>query len=520
MPTQPTTRAQISGYNFMVRRMEHAIVRRDVRMLHDPMRSQSRAFTVGIILAALGLAAMGVLALLKPQDKIADNKILVGKDSGAMYVVLGDTIHPALNLASAKLAAGDSGGGGTSRPKIVKESELGKHSRGQLVGIPGAPSAMPTGDKDGKSKIWTVCDVDQSGGKPAGGALRTTVIVGDPALGDNASVLGRGKGLLVQAGDGSDKDTAYLAYRGTHGAIRAKLDIGDPAVIKALSIDSSQTPRPVSTGLLNAIPEVTAVSSPRIDAIGTTPSWHSPDDMKVGAVVYTNQGESKQYYVVLRDGLQAITAVVKDMIRNTNSLHMDDADKITPDAQTSAPVSHGLDAQIAEYPQGALQIMQPDENPVSCLSWKPLGTIADRKQNNVGAELSILSGRQLPLAKDAKPVPLAQSDGSGTKADTAYVHPGTGDFVLSTGIERDSKSSYNMFYISDSGLRYQVKNADSRKALGLDSIQPELAPDPIVRLLGYGPTLGREEAMVAHDGVQQDPNAVPLPSTATAKPGN
>ncbi|UGT69152.1 type VII secretion protein EccB [Nocardia gipuzkoensis] len=32
MPSKPTTRWQVSGYRFLVRRMEHALVRRDVRM--------------------------------------------------------------------------------------------------------------------------------------------------------------------------------------------------------------------------------------------------------------------------------------------------------------------------------------------------------------------------------------------------------------------------------------------------------------------------------------------------------
>lgn len=47
MAVTPTTRWQVNGYRFLVRRMEHALVRRDVRMLHDPMRSQSRALAVG-----------------------------------------------------------------------------------------------------------------------------------------------------------------------------------------------------------------------------------------------------------------------------------------------------------------------------------------------------------------------------------------------------------------------------------------------------------------------------------------
>ena len=136
MPAQPTTRWQVNGHRFLVRRMEHALVRRDVRMLHDPMRSQSRSLAVGAILAALGLGVCGVLALLRPQDKIGDNRIVVGKDSGAMFVVVGDTLHPVLNLASARLIAGEA-----AKPAIVKEAEIGKRARGSLVGIPGAPSA-------------------------------------------------------------------------------------------------------------------------------------------------------------------------------------------------------------------------------------------------------------------------------------------------------------------------------------------------------------------------------------------
>jgi hypothetical protein len=41
MAGQPTTRLHVSGYRFLVRRMEHALLRGDIRMLHDPMRAQS-----------------------------------------------------------------------------------------------------------------------------------------------------------------------------------------------------------------------------------------------------------------------------------------------------------------------------------------------------------------------------------------------------------------------------------------------------------------------------------------------
>ena len=57
MARQLTTRAQVNGYRFLLRRLDHALIRRDVRMLHDPMRSQGRALAVGAVLGVLVLAA-------------------------------------------------------------------------------------------------------------------------------------------------------------------------------------------------------------------------------------------------------------------------------------------------------------------------------------------------------------------------------------------------------------------------------------------------------------------------------
>src|SRR6185369_14680794 len=135
--------------------MEHALVRRDVRMLHDPMRSQSRALAVGALLSLLVVAGCGALALIRPQDSIGSARIVVGKESGAMFVVVDETLHPVLNLASARLIVGSA-----DRPVIVKESELGTRPRGALLGIPGAPSALPHQDPG----AWTLCDSIAPGG--------------------------------------------------------------------------------------------------------------------------------------------------------------------------------------------------------------------------------------------------------------------------------------------------------------------------------------------------------------------
>lgn len=38
-----TTKVQVSGWRFLLRRLEHAIVRRDTRMFDDPLQFYSRS---------------------------------------------------------------------------------------------------------------------------------------------------------------------------------------------------------------------------------------------------------------------------------------------------------------------------------------------------------------------------------------------------------------------------------------------------------------------------------------------
>ncbi|WP_330252308.1 type VII secretion protein EccB [Nocardia sp. NBC_00565] len=485
MPSKPTTRWQVSGYRFLVRRMEHALVRRDVRMLHDPMRSQSRAYAAGLIMAIVVLAGCGVLALLRPQDKIGSSKILIGKESGAVYVVINDVVHPTLNLASARLAAGS-----PEKASIVKESEIGKKSRGQLIGIPGAPSSLRF-DKDGKGRIWTVCDQLKVDGSKD---LTTSVLAGPLSLGEKASVMGKDRALLVQG-----KDSAYLIYDGK----RARIDLKERAVTDALKITGA-TARPIGEGLLNTIPEVLRIIPPHIDNPGGSVAY-SISGHRIGDVVQVPT-EPDVNYVVLRDGLQPISRVTAEIIRNSNPTTATSS-WIEHIERTHADISQAL--PVGDYPQSAPSLIQTKDDPVSCLSWKPLAAAAENKDGGSRAELTVLTGVALPIPDKAKLVPLAQADGSGANADAVYIPPGTGAFVQTTGIEPDSRRKDSKFYIADTGVRYGIKDADAEKALGMDTdsgTKPEPAPWPIIGLLAAGPSLARADAMVAHDGVAADPS--------------
>ena len=131
MARQPTTRLQVSGYRFLVRRMEHALLRGDVGMLHDPMRAQSLSLIAGCVLAIVVVAACAILAFLRPNAGLGDAAIVMSRDSGALYVRIDDTLHPVLNLASARLATGS-----VARPEVVSPADIDKAKRGPLLGHP------------------------------------------------------------------------------------------------------------------------------------------------------------------------------------------------------------------------------------------------------------------------------------------------------------------------------------------------------------------------------------------------
>ncbi|MCU1645291.1 MAG: secretion system protein EccB1 [Nocardia sp.] len=489
MPSKPTTRWQVSGYRFLVRRMEHALVRRDVRMLHDPMRSQSRAFSVGLILACVALAGCGVLALLRPQDKIGSNKILIGKDTGAVYVVLDNVVHPALNLTSARLAAGEA-----AKPATVKETELAKKPRGQLIGIPGAPASLAFESKS-NGRTWTICDVLANDGSRT---LTTSVLAGDPVQG-KVSGLDSGKGLLVQG-----RDHTYLVYDNQ----RAQVDMNDRAVVDALDI-RGLTPRPISPGLLDSIPEVLPIVPPLIADVGAALNY-SIGDHRIGDVVQVRTDNKN--YVVLADGLQPVSALTADIVRNAYRSTAAD-DHIGQADRTGAPVSSAL--PVANYPDTAPGIVDGKDQPVDCLSWRPVES-ADQTDGSRHADLTVLTGHAVPIPDRARLVPLAQADGNGPAVDSFYMKPGAGAYVQTTGIEPDSQRRDSLFFVSDYGVRYGIKNLESAKALGMDpeSVRPEPAPWSIAGLIASGPTLSRESAMVAHDGVVPDPNPAKDPVKA------
>src|SRR6185312_9791905 len=147
-----TTKIQVSGWRFLLRRVEHAIVRRDTRMFDDPLQFYSRAVFLGIVLAVVICLGAALLAYFKPLGKRGGDSLLVDRTTNQLYVMMPgtDQLRPVYNLTSARLVLGNPG-----TPVAVKSDELNRMPKGQPIGIPGAPYATPLG---GEESMWTLCD--------------------------------------------------------------------------------------------------------------------------------------------------------------------------------------------------------------------------------------------------------------------------------------------------------------------------------------------------------------------------
>jgi hypothetical protein len=245
MAGQPTTPLQVSGYRFVRRRVEGALLRGDVR----PVHARGQSLVVGCLLAAVAVAGCALLAFVAPQPSLGNAPIVMGRQSGALYVRVGDVLHPVLNLASARLIAATD-----AHPQPVRESDLGRAKRGPLLGIPGAPQVVGTALSDAET-TWAVCDT-------AGDTAPTTTVIVTLGLPASGTHVEQQQPLLVTSGAGA---TTYLLHRGR----RSVVDLADPSMAGA---PAGLVPQRVSELLLNAIPEAPPEFADAVAAPPASPS--------------------------------------------------------------------------------------------------------------------------------------------------------------------------------------------------------------------------------------------------------
>lgn len=261
MPRTPTTPAQISGHRFLVRRVEHALVRADARMLHDPLRTRGRAVGAGVVLLVLVLAGTVILGLLRPRDGAADADILLVRDTGALHVRIGERLHPVANLASARLVLGRA-----DEPVRVGRGALEGAAAGHPVGIASAPEVAASDPVPAPPAVGVCEDARPELHEPV--AVRESIA--------RTGALPADDGLSALLSDGAR--TWFV-----HGGTRARIDPADPALARALGLAGAPV-RPAGPALLGALPEVAPVAVPELADAGARVGRPAPFDV-VGRVV-------------------------------------------------------------------------------------------------------------------------------------------------------------------------------------------------------------------------------------------
>ncbi|MEU7479340.1 type VII secretion protein EccB [Lentzea sp. NPDC042327] len=526
MASTPTTKSQVQAYQFVLRRMQSALVRRDAVMLHDPMRNHSRATSVGVILGIVGLLGFLVYGFFKPAPRLdKETQIAISKETGQVYVVDNATSTPVLvpmtNLASARLlwysrsnpdqaqsgggdapggsVGGASGGAAGGEPKLVSEAALSKYPRGRLTGLPDAPDVLPKPETRIDAQ-WSVCDTLDldafRSNQAAANQIKTSVIAGvsegNPKLGDNA--------VLVQQRTGAKK--AYLIYKKPEGfdisssTVRAEVDLRDDKVMNALNLRGKQ-PRAVSTALLNSISEAKPLKAPVIPRQGEQAAYVTETRVNIGDVISVSLTGTQRFMVALEDGFQEVGQTVGDLLRWAYANNKK-ATELSPSAVTNnLEPKNKLD--LTQYPEKTPTTIEPNaNNAVLCLGWKGKDYESQNRTQHA-IDTSVTIGSALPGPKDMSPVQLGAPGAAGEIIDQFLMLPGKAAVVRASQGTGDFGAG-PVHIVTGRGVRYGVPDGGTAAALGLEGTFPP-APNDILNLLPQGPQLNRGDANRSYDAI-------------------
>ena len=244
-----TSRLQVTAHYFWNRRNASALSHHGVRLEYDPEQRRMAGIILGFTFTLLAVALMAILAWFKPAGQVGSSAILADRDTGATYVLVDGRLHPALNLVSARLIAGEN-----SRPTFVKAAELSKYPQGPIVGIVGAPTQMPI--RTGLQSDWAVCDTAPKATPTASAAEQpvVTAIAGPLQTGLRSAPLAMPDAILAR-----HNTKTYVIWNGH----RSEVDLSNKSVALALGIESTaSTPVPMSTALFDAIPATDPLINP------------------------------------------------------------------------------------------------------------------------------------------------------------------------------------------------------------------------------------------------------------------
>ncbi len=458
-----TRRDQLHSYQFLTQRVLSALVMRETDPAQSPLRRGVGAVFVGVMIAVLVAAGYGVYGIFTKvgnDNWRSDGAVVVEKESGASFVYLDGKLHPALNYASALLAARH------TPPTVfrVPGKSLTGVPRDLAIGIPQAPSSLPAGDKT-VGFPWTVCS---SPGGEGGQTPQTivTMLIGQTVEGGHE--LTDDEGLLV-----TDGTSRYLVWKGYRYLLRQS-----DKVIGALF--GAPTAARVGKAWLNALPAGVDIGPIDVPKGGTS----TVSGYKVGDLLVST-GSVAAYYLVYPDGLAVLTPVQRALV-----LGAGEPQPIDVARAADSPKSNRLSTSG-----------DPGQAP---------GNVPKLVTNAAQAPCARTdSGRFAPTVSTGGSVEVSNAIRTPARSPTGtplvnlvLMPPGRAAVVrmmASPGAQTGA-----LAVVTDTGTRYPVADENSLQYLGFQPGQAIELPDRLAAQLPAGPTLdagtARQAAPVSRSG--------------------
>jgi type VII secretion protein EccB len=455
----PSRREQIQSYQYLMQRVVNAFVSGEADPSMSPTRRLAGAGYASVMVAVLALAVFGVIGLLKHGGNTSwkDNGVVViEKETGTRYVYREGVLYPVANYASAVLVIGQP----ATTVTVSRESLVGA-ARGPLIGIAGAPDALPPASRV-LGGAWSVCARD--GRDSSGGTtVISQVLVGwTPAGGTR---LGE-SGVLVR--DASNQKL-YLVWNGHRFAITAKQ-------ISALGID--QQPRLLVDGAwLNTVPLGLSITQPTVDGRGQRST--AAKNHLVGEVLSVTGGGNTIAYLVRPADLLPITRVEQALIL---------ADEATAAAYPGAtPVTKEVQpsevANIAKAGRPAPSDLDPPAQVPAMTGADAAGAICSTFADGQDGPAFLVDAD----APDQDAGITTEGGNPDLAADRVVVPPGSGAVVRAAPSPEDNSGT--LFLVTDQGKRFSLPSQAQLAWFGYGSIKPVVLPSYVIARIPAGPGL-------------------------------
>jgi len=390
----------------------------------------------------------------------------VVKDSGARYLSLDGVLHPVLNLASAKLLAGDQLTVRNVNAKSIKQAP-----RGASIGLIGAPDALPASTAL-TSGPWRACATQQLDDTGAITAKLTLAIGLTPA----GQQLGATAAAPVAGPDGND----YLLWNGQ----RLRMDRANN-VVQAVGYAGADLP-PVSAAFLDAVPAGPDLAVPKTPAAGSPGPVLAGQPSRLGQL-FSDSSENR--YLLTRQGLVALTPTLYALYNadprtqstayaggNITLRSLGPSDLT---AHLAAPAASAALTHNGGLPVALPAIVHLSSRQAVCEQIHPGAGFA--------TSLAVMDASAVAAADQSAPDAEPGVSASCLPVDEISVQPGAGVLVNAALAAGAPGAAY--YLVTDGGVKYPIPSADVLGTLGYGSATATMLPVNWLSLLPTGPAL-------------------------------